>query len=388
MVKIQRESGIDDWDAMEAAWDTWDDLEASLDGPLRPNWNDLEINTDGSSFGGIAYAAHVETTKAGRLYAAARVYTDTPLNEPLVLQLLDESGTVLAEAERSVTGGHVTEWYVGYTIGEGGEDTSQTWNEIENSDASPTLPNYQDLEIQTWDTVDTATLPLGTKVSVQLLQRGSTTDTFYVDTLSLFEDAIVWEFSNDGGVSWWRVYDIRNDPKGVFIFPDPTTPTPSSGTQLMWRVSGYRPYLHVNSLAIRPWYGSLPLGVPHREPGMGGPNLNPTDHFPPVELDARWQTWHEPVPQDWWFLQRQLLLAGRPYLPVDTSTPSSRAGVWLNPDAMVPIEPPTPPDSGGGDGGEPDAEIYEDIYGDPYTETYGPEAGGGTYTDNYGNGTY
>jgi hypothetical protein len=388
-VKIQRESGIDNWADMEANWASWDELEASIAGDTRPNWNDLEVDTEGGTVGGVVYGANVETTKAGRLYAAARVYTDVPLTEPLVLQILDESGTVLAEAERTVTGGHVTEWYVGYTIGEGGGTESETWDEIEASNASPSLPNYNDLAIQTWDTVDTTELPLGTKVSVQLLQRGSTTDTFFVDNLSLFEDAIVWEFSNDGGANWWPVYDIRNDPHGVFIFPDPTTPTISTGTQLMWRVTGYRPYLHVNSLAIRPWYGSLPLGVPHREPGMGGPNMNPTDHFPPVEQDPRWQAWHEPVPQDWWFVQRQLLLLGRPYIPVDTSTPSSRANVWLNPDGLVPIPPVTPPD----DSPPPDEEhigpeIYIDIYGDPYTGTYGPEAGGGTYTDNYGNGTY
>ena len=383
MVKVSRQAGIGNWDELEASYDSWDEVEAA-----HQDWNSMEIAFATVSVGGLAYKADVRTTKAGRLYAAARVYTDAPLADPLTLQIVDSSGTVLAEASREVKGGRINEWFVGYTIGEGtGMETASTWNDIENLDPLPTEPTWNDLEVNTWDSLDTTVDPLGTNVSVQILQQGSSDDVWYVDTLSLFEDAIVWEFSNDGGTNWWPVYDIRNDPHGVFIFPEPSPITESTGTQLMWRVSGYRPYLHVNHLAIRPWYGSLPLGVPHREPGLGGPNINPTDHFPPVELDPHWQAWHEPVPQDWFFEHRQLLLLGRPTLPVDTTTPSQVANVWINPDALIPISPPPPPETPPEEP-VPGPEIYVDLYGDPYSGTYGAEAGGDTYSDNYGNGTY
>jgi hypothetical protein len=389
-VKIARLSGLDIWDATEAAFPSWDVIEASNPDPFLPNWNDMEGSDGTANYGGIRYTATVETTKAGRIYAAARVYSDVPLNEPLILQIIDEDGSVLAETEQDISGGHISEWYTSFTIGDVDMTLVQSWNDIENSNASPTLPSYNDLEIQTWDTVDLAVQPLGVRVSAQVIQRGSTDDVWFLDNLSLFEDSIVWEFSNDGGATWWPVYDIRNDPKGVFIFPDPTSPTPSTGTQLMWRVSGYRPNVHVSSLAIRPWYGSLPFGVPHREPGMGGPNVQPTDHFPPVEQDPRWMGWHEPIPQDWWFRYRQLLALQHPYIPVDTSTPSSRADVWIHPHALVPLEPVAPPvDTGGGSPDAPEGpEVFVDMYSIGYPDTYGPEAGGDTFTDEFGNNTY
>lgn len=382
-VVVQRVAG-NYWDALPLEFTSWDAIEASDPDPYRPVWNDLEGIAGSSSYGGIAYKANVPTTKAGRIYAAARVYAEKPLTEPLALQILDSSGEVLSETDQVVGGGHVTEWFTSYTIGEGGAETITTWADIERMDPSSERPNYNDLELYQWDALDTTVQPLGKDITVRLIQRGVSNDTWYVDTLSLFEDAIVWEFSNDGGENWYAVYDIRNDPRGVFIFPEPTNPRPSSGTQLMWRVTGYRPNLHITSLSIRPWYGAFALGQATNFGGVnGGPNLNPTDHYPRVEDDPRWQTWGGPIPQDWYFEYRQLLLLNRDYVSQISTPEHVEADTFLDPYALPGEEfvPPAPPSEYG-------PEIYENIYGDEYTGNYGAEAGGDTFTDGFGNGTF
>jgi hypothetical protein len=42
----------------------------------------------------------------------------------------------------------------------------------------------------------------------------------------------------------------------------------------------------------------------------GGPNLSPLDQYPLVTDDPRFKTWHNPIPQDWWYAYRQALRAG------------------------------------------------------------------------------
>lgn len=377
-VKVQRVPG-NYWDAIGQTYATWGDIEDSQPDPYLPIWNDLEGLPGVSEVGGIAYAGAESTTKAGRIYAAVRVYSDTTLNAPLVLQILDaETGAVLSEEERDIPATHVTEWWTSYTIGEGGAETSNTWDDVE------ALGTYANLEIYAWEQLDTTIQPLGHAVTVQLIQRAATQDSWYVDTFSAFEDAIVWEFSNDDGETWWPVYDIRNNPRGCFIFPPPVSPTVSSGTKLMWRVTGYRPNLHITDLAIRPWYGAFALGYPNKIPGVsGGPNLSPTDHFALVENDPRWQQWDQPIPQDWFYDYRQMLLAGRKYETVDTTTQAQLADTYAQPHAaLVGSQEVIPPDNG------PGPELYEDIYADPYNLTYGLEEGGQIYTDGFGNGTY
>jgi hypothetical protein len=373
-VQITRRNNGRYWDTFQTMFPTWDALEGSNSDPHLPTWDDLEGISGDAAVGGISYSTSVSTTAAGRIYAAARVYAATALTQPLILQIVDQLGGVVAEAEQDVSGGEVTEWFVGYTIGEGDEPELSTWDDIE------ALGDWNDIEGEgTWDALDFTIVPLDGELSVRLIQRGNTSDEWFIDNLSLFEDAIVWEFSNDGGTTFWPVYDIRNDPHGVFIFPVSASAAPSAGRGLVWRATGYRPGLHLSAVAIRPWYGSLNLGIPCREPGVsGGPNLNPTDHFPKVADDPRWQAWHEPIPQDWWFRYRQLFaLSGVLAPPIVITTPAT--DVWLNEHALVAAAAAIP-DVG--------PEIYEDLYSDGYPGHYGVEGGGDVYTDEIGNNTY
>jgi hypothetical protein len=160
----------------------------------------------------------------------------------------------------------------------------------------------------------------------RVVQSGATTDVFYIDNIALYEDPIIWEFSNDAGQNWWPVYDIRNNPFGVFLFPDVLAETtdPSESTTLQWRVWGYRPDLHVTALLIRPWYSSLHLGVsPKMSIEYGGPNQTPYDQYPAVVDSPPFKTWSRPIPQDWWFTYRQWLLQQH--------------------DLIIPVEPPLEP---------------------------------------------
>ena len=143
-------------------------------------------------------------------------------------------------------------------------------------------------------------------VYVRVVQLAASTDSWYIDALSLFSDSIVWEFSNNGGQNWVPGYEVANDPDGVVAF-NPANPADltAKANQFCYRVTIWAPGQWVSHLAIRPWYAGYMRGVPARPRGsMHGPNVNPWDHYPPIEADPRWQMWHRPVPRDWWFAYR------------------------------------------------------------------------------------
>ena len=145
-------------------------------------------------------------------------------------------------------------------------------------------------------------------VVVQVVQKAASGDTWYMDTLSLFSDPIVWEFSNDGGRSWVPGLDIRNNPKGVLLFPPPSpgasNPNPPQN-KLTWRVTAWGPNAWISHLVIRPWYQGLTQGIPPRTAAsQQGPNVNPYDHYPPIEQDPRFRVWNKPIPRSWWFAYR------------------------------------------------------------------------------------
>ena len=153
-----------------------------------------------------------------------------------------------------------------------------------------------------WSDIEQSFTPFEGEVGVRVVQNGYSRDTFYVDNLSAFIDSIEWEFSNDGGVTFTRVENIRNNPRGIFVFPDPS---PTVGG-LRWRVTGHRPDLSISGMVIRPRYDSMPMGVPYRESSqIRGPIDSAYDHMPPITADPWFHLWDSPVQQDWWYTQRQ-----------------------------------------------------------------------------------
>jgi hypothetical protein len=364
MIQVTRVPGTYGWSALEQLYPIWSALQSAL-----PTWGALQANNSTSAFGGFAYdGPPVVTTRAGRVYAAARVFATQALNAPLALQILDgATGVVVAESDQPVQGGIVTEWYVGYTIGSV-VITSPPWSTVQASHAT-----WAGFAGTTWGQADTTNPALGGTLSARVIQKGATSDTWYADDLSIFENSIIWEFSSDAGASWWPAYEIRNNPSGVMIFPPPAKGT---GNQLMWRVSGYRPNLAVSSLAIRPWYSMHPMGTPPRSMGVGhGPNAVPADQYGPVEDDPRWQAWDLPVPQEWFFIQKQILGLGSttfvpPQLPSAPAPPDVNLAfgvISIVPPAVTPAEPST----------------YEDTYPDAYEDFYGLADGSDFYTDAY-----
>lgn len=370
MVLIQRGQGSPQldtpnaplsWAWLESVYTTWAAIQQNI-----PSWLDFATPPASSAVGGLAYTgAPVVTTGAGRLHAAARVFSPVALTAPLFLQLVDgATGLVIAEEEQAVAGGAVTEWFTGYTLGEG-TVSSNTWLQVET--AYPLWSNTSGL---TWSQVDTSTAPLGTTVTARLIQKVSTSDSWGVDNLSVFEDAIVWEFSNDGGATWYPAYDVRNNPRGALMFP---AANPGQGTQLKYRLSAYAAGLVVSALAIRPWYTTWPRGIMPRPAGIGhGPNLAPQDHYAAIEDDPRWQLNSTPIPDSWYFSTRQALgitPPGSDFPGPAQPVPDADLGNAL---VFLPSEAaPLPP------------QTFSDIYTDVYTDTYGPADAGDVYTDTY-----
>jgi hypothetical protein len=369
MVTVTRLPTENTWQALQDGFATWGALTAA-----ESTWLQAEGPAEGSAYGGVAYTgAPVAVSGAGRVYAAARVFATQPLAGPLFLQLVDgETGMVLAEAEQPVSGGTVTEWWVGYIIGAGGAQSTLDWAEVTGS-----YPTWQSTLGEDWASLDISVAPLGATIFPRVIQQGITSDTWYTDNISVFEDSIVWEFSIDGGASWWPGYDVRNNPDGALLFPPAAQ---GAGTQLCWRVQGWRPNLTVGSLAIRPWYGVHPAGVRPRPAGIGhGPNVNPLIYYPDIHQDPRWQMWDLPIPQDWFFAYQQLLLSHTTYQ--SPAAPATTPPDTVVGDAIVaiPAAPPPPLEN---------PETFSDIYPDEYTYWYGVIDGSDIYTDNFGNDVY
>lgn len=174
--------------------------------------------------------------------------------------------------------------------------------------ANSTAPTWNDVTSYNSTTYDHVlqgrTLSQGS-LRAQLVQFGESDDEWEVDNLSMYVDPITWSFSNDGGSTFYPAYDIKNNPHGVFSFPQSTVVTQLGlvpGTALVWKATCYMPGQYIASLVIRPWYAGLLSSVLRRIGlGVSGPNLMPYDHTPPIEQDPSFQVWSSPIPQNWWY---------------------------------------------------------------------------------------
>jgi hypothetical protein len=366
MIMVTRSPGQLTWNAMMASYPLW----SAFTGPAL-TWTQLQGIPETSPYGGVAYTgAPVAVSAAGRVHIAGRVFAAQALTAPLYLQLLDgATNAVLAEQQVTVSGGSVTEWYASYTLGLPQAASTYNWNQV-----SAAYPLWSATAGQAWTGIDTYVPPLGNTLSWQLVQYGLTSDTWGVDNVSVFEDSIAWQFSHDGGAHWHPAWDISANPAGALVFPPPA---PGMGTQLQWKLLGYRPNVTVSTIAIRPWYTCYPRGVPPRIPGLPhGPNVSHLDYYGPIEKDPYWQAWSGPVPQAWYFAYSQLLALGTTYTqPAPSPLPASAVVLGnglVVPFAASPAGPVT----------------YTDIYSDAYTDSYGVPDGSDVYTDSGGNGNY
>jgi phage replication-related protein YjqB (UPF0714/DUF867 family) len=311
MAKVVRGHAASSWGALESRFATWGDIEASDPLPNRPLWWEIENSTSQADFGGIESLRPVHPAPRGRLYAAARVYTDTPLAEPLTLQLVNGDGRIIAEANHTFDAAKIGEWYVGATINTA-PSNPLTWDQVSDSDTR----SWGDVEalglwgdvVQDWD-VDNVY-----DVRVRVVQQGSAgTGQWHVDSLAVFNDPIIWEITRDGGLHWYEMLDIKNNPRGVFHFPDLPANDRSGGTQLRWRATGYTPDLSVSSVVLRPWYATLTGAVPYQDTlQAAGAASSLADYYPPVDSDPLFQGWQHPIPEDWWLAFRQWMQQNAP----------------------------------------------------------------------------
>jgi hypothetical protein len=341
LVKITRAGEPVTWSSMEEIG-TWDQIEDSDPNPYLPTYDSISGKIQVGSQGGIQSFESLSVSPIGKLYAAARILAPKTLSAPVYLQLLNGDGTVLAEEPVTASAGQIVEWSVEYNIGTGGvPDGTRLWTDVE---ALATTWDGMDL-IGTWNDVAAGTVDREVfDVKVQLFQQQATSDVFYVDNISVFNDSIMWEFSRDGGQTFWPVWDIRNDPNGVFLFPEGVDQqSATSGSALVWRVTGAAPDLSISALQIRPWFESVMMGMPARySVQKGGPNLSPLDQNPDVSDDPMFKAWHHAIPQDWWYIYRQWLrqqvtptpVPQRSFLP-DTVPDGVNEGSPAAPDTSV-----------------------------------------------------
>lgn len=340
LVRITRAGDPVSWASMEDNG-TWNQIEDLDPNPYRPTYDLLEGDIAPSSTGGIQSFQDLEVSSIGKLYAAARILAPNDLSAPVTLQLLNGDGTVLAQESATAAAGQIAEWSVEYNIGSGGvPDGTLLWSDVEALEA-----DWDGLEtVGTWNDVAAGDVVRDIfDVKVQLFQDQATSDVWYVDNISVFNDPIMWEFSRDNGQTFWPVWDIRNDPHGVFLFPDGDEQEPTGGSAIVWRVTGAAHDLSISALQIRPWFDSVMMGMPAKfSVQKGGPNLTPLDQNPDVVDDPMFKVWHRAIPQDWYYVYRQWVrqnlspapIIQRSYLP-DTVPEGVDEGSPAAPDTSI-----------------------------------------------------
>jgi hypothetical protein len=198
---------------------------------------------------------------------------------------------------------------------------------------APTGPTWGNVTHENTATYNTASLsrnPTFPALSARVVQYGLTDDLWFIDTLSMFIDPIIWLFSNDGGYTFYPALNVRNNPNGVLLFPASTEvidPAQMPGTALVWKVLAYAPECNVSSLVIRPWYGGALSSISHQVGIGGGPNMMPYDQYTDLRRDARFQAWSKPIPQTWWYQYRP----PRPPAPEHTVGPN----LYLSPEIII-----------------------------------------------------
>jgi hypothetical protein len=305
MADVVRDHAVSSWGALESRFLTWGDFEDSDPLPNRPLWSEVENSSSEADFGGVESLRPVTPAPGGRLYAAARVYTEGPLKAPLVLQLVNGDGRILAESEKNIDAAQVAEWYVGATVHTGAAEAAPTWDELSAGDTR----SWRDVEaLGLWgDVAQDWAIDNVYDVRVRLIQQGQAgTGRWLTDSLAIYNDPLVWEVSRDGGTTWHEMINIRNNPRGVFQFPDLPNTDRTGGTQLRWRVTGYAPDLSLSSVVLRPWYATLSGAVPYQDTLQAAGSLTSlADYYPPVEADPLFQGWQHAIPQEWWLASRQ-----------------------------------------------------------------------------------
>lgn len=238
------------------------------DGVLA-TYSALGSGTPVTSYVGGATSEDCSVPNAGRLFTAVRVSAPNGLTSPIFLQVIDSlTGDVYGEVEANPGSGGVKQWYVALDL-----------DQIAQPGAGLTL---------TGSTIQ--------HIAVKLIQKQPSGDTFRIHSAYMFWDPIVWEFSVDGGATWFKWSTEINDPNGVLVFPGNL----SGYNTFMWRVSTYSTGVSISNLAIRPWYYGQHGRVPQSVPLPQGPNLIPSDRIPPIEQDPRWAVSTNPIPSWWW----------------------------------------------------------------------------------------
>lgn len=140
-------------------------------------------------------------------------------------------------------------------------------------------------------------------VQARIVQYGPSNDVVELDTLSVFDEGIVWDFSVNGGTDWVRAVDVRNNRNGILTFPEP-------GPQLVWRARCFRQHMAISAIKIRPEY----VGAQNAryDGAQRGPNVSTYDQDVPVQEDPLFTDWTSAIPQGWFSAYKRFAA-----LPID-----------------------------------------------------------------------
>ena len=166
-------------------------------------------NVGYGEYGGIS-SPLVAVSPYGTLYVGARVFVDREIKDDLFLRIYGaDKTTILAETRFHPPVNVSTEVFLDYVLG--------------------------------------SNRALEASVQVRIEQNGPNVSSWIMQALSAFDSSVMFEVSNDSGLTWMPCNDVRNRRFGVVEFPLP-------GSALMWRMTAYRHNYVLDAVKLRPWY--------------------------------------------------------------------------------------------------------------------------------------
>jgi hypothetical protein len=256
-----------------------------------------------SDFAGLI-SPTVAVTRRGRMEAVVRVTLRTDLTSPLYLAVLNAEVTgFLGEAIlESGLAGETHEISLSLTSSESlAVLPNYGYSTIVDHPIYPMSPVYDDIDPEDqpdsdWPLVDiSGGEPTFAGVRVGLYQLGATTDSWYINKMSLYDESLMWEFTADDATDenavWYPVGgSVRNNPAGAFRFRQPTN-------RWAFRVTAMRSNLKVNAWQVRPLY--VEKAPVQFLPQFRGSNDSLYDQFPPIEQDPMYDNWTRVAPRSW-----------------------------------------------------------------------------------------
>lgn len=151
-----------------------------------------------------------------------------------------------------------------------------------------------------WTEIELTRLSVGSDVNLQIeiaQINTAVSERFDLDMLAIFQNPILWEISNDGGVTYQAVRHGINDPNAHIQLP-------AAGNELVVRATALRAGASVQAFQLIPSYTASPIYSRISESYLERGGVNELDAYRPTRDKPAFKVWSRPWPRRYSISQR------------------------------------------------------------------------------------